>query len=69
MANKTSTRIPTTLAGSYVTFHGYDGRDYSAFCDRVSRGVAVITYPVFDASIKGRMVVAYVSDPSRIESR
>jgi hypothetical protein len=56
-----------SLAGKFVTFHGFDGRDYSAYVSRVSRGVAIITYAVFHRSINGEMVTAYVQDASRLE--
>lgn len=62
-------RITTNLTGKYVTFHGYDGRDYSAFVAKVSRGVATITYAVFHSSINGQIVTAYISDSARLAVR
>jgi hypothetical protein len=61
-----TTKITKALAGKLVTFQGYDNREYSAYVDCVAHGVAVITYPVFDRSIHGRMVVAYIADASRL---
>jgi ATP-dependent 26S proteasome regulatory subunit len=57
------------MAGQYVIFHGYDGRDYSAYVAKVARGVATVTYAVFHRSLNGEMVTAYVSDPARIVTR
>ena len=60
------TRITRRLTDQFVTFHGYDDRTYKAFVSRVHRGTAVLHYGV-SVSGQRREVVAYISDPSRID--
>lgn len=60
-------KITRALTGQYVTFHGYDGRDYRAHVDRVNRRIATISYPrSYLGGSGGETVVAYISDPARL---
>lgn len=60
---KAKTLKPTAnLENTYVTFHGYDGKDYVAFVVRVRKGVAIINYRVPGHTAP---VQAYISDASR----
>lgn len=60
-----ASRIRRALIGRDVTFHGYDGRDYSARVAAVRRAVATVVYTVPGVG----PVTAYICDARRLDVR
>src|SRR5262245_31281155 len=57
-------KINSSLRGRLVVFHGYDGKDYTAYVLEVRKGIATIEYKANFGTRIDR-VRTYISDASR----
>lgn len=62
-APKRVSKINRSLVDKLVVFDGFDGKQYTAFVERVRNGVATLRY---SAGYGHQSVIGYVSEPSRL---